>query len=215
MRADGEVVILDDEVTDRRGRHVQPQVVPVIAVVEREPDLRLTPREQQSLPPRVFLHRVDVRAVGDAAHDLRPALAAVLGPVDVRTQIVEMERVDCGIGLVGVRVRRVHDRDLGPRHERGWRDIGPRLAPVARDLDQPVVRASPNGVRIHGARREGVDHAAPRRRSGRCARIATHDLRNFPRLAREIGTDLLPAVASIDRLPHDVGAEIEFVLVRG
>ena len=46
VRADDDVVVVDHEIADRRGRHVQPQRLPVIAVVERDIDLRLACRRR-------------------------------------------------------------------------------------------------------------------------------------------------------------------------
>ena len=57
VRADDQVVVLDDEVADRRRRHVQPQRLPVVAVVERDVDLRLGAGEQQALALRILAHR--------------------------------------------------------------------------------------------------------------------------------------------------------------
>ena len=64
VRADRDVVVLDDEISNRRRRHVEPERRPVVAVVERDPDLRLGPGEQQPFPLRIFAHDVDRRAVG-------------------------------------------------------------------------------------------------------------------------------------------------------
>ena len=46
VRADHEVVVLDHEVADRRRRHVQPQRLPVLAVVERDVDRLLACRRR-------------------------------------------------------------------------------------------------------------------------------------------------------------------------
>ena len=45
---DHQVVVLDDEVADRRRRHVQPQRLPVVAVVERDVDRLLGAGEEQA-----------------------------------------------------------------------------------------------------------------------------------------------------------------------
>ena len=44
VRADGDVVVLDHEIANRRRRHVEPQRLPMVAVVERDPHLRLACR---------------------------------------------------------------------------------------------------------------------------------------------------------------------------
>ena len=97
MRRHHEIVVLDDQIADRRQGHVQPQRLPVVAVVERDVDGPLRAREQQPPPLRILADRVDRRA-GNAADDLRPRLAAVVRAEDVRAQIVEAKRVDRGVG---------------------------------------------------------------------------------------------------------------------
>jgi hypothetical protein len=46
--------------------NVQPQRLPVLAVVERATDRPLRAGEEQPLPPGILADRVDRRAVGDA-----------------------------------------------------------------------------------------------------------------------------------------------------
>ena len=108
MRADDEVVVFDDQIADRRGRHVQPQRLPVVAIVERDVDLRFRSGEEQPLALRILAHDADRRAAGNAVDDLLPRLAAVVRPVDVRVHVVEAERVDRGVG--GQRIEAARDR---------------------------------------------------------------------------------------------------------
>ena len=75
----------------------------VLAIVERHEHGLLAAGEQQAAPLRILAHDVDDAAVGQAAHDLRPGLAAVARAEDVRPQIVEPQRVDGGVR--GVRDR--------------------------------------------------------------------------------------------------------------
>ena len=93
VRADDQVVVLDDEIAHRRRRHVQPQRLPVVAIVERHVDLRLGSGEEQPLALRILAHDADRRAAGNAVDDLLPRLAAVVRAVDVRVHVVEPQRV--------------------------------------------------------------------------------------------------------------------------
>src|SRR5215204_4460156 len=99
--------------------------MPVVAIVERHVDLRLAAREQQPLLLGVFLDGIDRGAVGQPGGDLRPALAAVAGAIDMRTKVVEPDGVHRGVRSERITVRRVDDRDLRPRCNFRWRDILP------------------------------------------------------------------------------------------
>ena len=125
MGADHEVAVVDHEVADRRGGHVQPQRLPMVAVIEGDVDGALGAREQQAASHGVLTHRVHDLIRRDSRHDFRPGLPAILGPKDVRVQIVEPQSIDSGISRLGVEVAGLEDGDLLERlHLRG-RDIGP------------------------------------------------------------------------------------------
>ena len=109
-----QVVVLHDEVAHRRGRHVQPQRLPVRRrrrTTHRPP---LGAGEQQALALRILAHGVHRLAGRNACHDLRPGLAAVVRAVDVRAHVVEAERVDRRVGGQRVEPSRVDDRHLRP-----------------------------------------------------------------------------------------------------
>ena len=116
VRADHEVVVLDHQIADRRRRHVQPQRLPVIAIVERDVDLRFGAGEEQSLALRILAHDADRRAAGNAGDDLLPRLAAVVGAVDVRVHVVEAQRVDRRVGGQRIEAARIDGEHL---HEVG------------------------------------------------------------------------------------------------
>ena len=75
VRRRDEIVVLDDDVPHGRRRHVQPQRLPVSAVVERDIDRALGGGEQQALLLRILTNGVDGLAVGNPGDDLRPRLA--------------------------------------------------------------------------------------------------------------------------------------------
>ena len=115
VRADDEVVVFDDEIADRGRRHVQPQRLPVVPIVERHVDLRLRAGEEQSLALRILAHHADRRAARDAVDDFLPRLAAVMRAVDVRVHVVEPQRVHCRVGRQRIEAARIDDEHL---HER-------------------------------------------------------------------------------------------------
>ena len=131
MRPDDQVVVLDDEVADRRGRQVQPQRLPVVAVVERDIHRALGAGEQQALALRIFATTFTVSPSGMPLVMCVQVFAAVVGAEDMRPQVVEPERVDRRVGAERVGVRRVHERHLRPWRQLGRRDILPGVPAVA------------------------------------------------------------------------------------
>src|SRR5205085_10768582 len=94
VRRCDDVVIVYGDVADRRRGHVLAQRLPRVAVVGREPHLRLAAGEEQAAMFRIFANGIDRRAVGDAANYVVPALAAIARAVNVRMEFVETDRVD-------------------------------------------------------------------------------------------------------------------------
>src|SRR5437764_18394 len=118
VRAGDQIVVVDRQIAHRARRHVQPQRLPPVAVIEGNIDLRLAAGEEESAPLRILAHDVDGPAVGNAVRNVRPALAAVARAIDGRAEIVEAEGVDRGVRLAAIAVRRLEERHLRPRHER-------------------------------------------------------------------------------------------------
>ena len=206
VRRDRDVVVLDDQIAHRRRRKIQPQRLPVFAVVEGRVHAAFGGGVQQSLFLRIFADRVRVLVRRDSAGDRRPGLAAVVRPIDVRTQVVEPQRVDRRIRGERVEMARVDERHLRPRRLRllGRGHVLPMQSAVRRHVDQPVVGARPDDGDIEGRGRQGVNDAALRgpRRVG--AGVLADIRRNVPRLSCQVLADLLPAHAAVDRFPDDV-----------
>ena len=211
MRADDHVVVLDHEIADRRRRHVESQRLPVVAIVERDPDLRFPSGEEQALPPRIFPHRVHGRAAVDAGHDLRPGRAAVARAVDVRPQVVQAKGVHRGVGREGIGVRGIDQRDLAPRPraQPGGGHVLPCRAAIHRHVNEAVVRASPDHALRDVRWRDRIDDAwMPGDRSGRRA-VRAHARRHDAVAAREVGRQLRPAAAAVHGAPDHVAREVE------
>ena len=81
------VVRVKDHVADRRAREIEPQRLPLIAVVEGNVDGRLGAGEEQTLLFGVFTNDMHLTAGAftgrEAICDASPGLAAVMGAVDV------------------------------------------------------------------------------------------------------------------------------------
>ena len=118
------------EIADRGRRHVQPQRLPVIAVVERHVDLRLRAGEQQTFALGILAHHADRRAARDAIDDLRPRLAAIMRAVDVRVHVVEAQRVDRRVRGQRVEPAGIDDEHLHERRQLRRRDVRPVQAAV-------------------------------------------------------------------------------------
>ncbi len=70
----------------------------MVSVVEGDVDSALGSGEEEAFPLGIFADGVDGLVVGKAGDDLLPGLAAVVGAVDIRMQVVEAEAVDGGVG---------------------------------------------------------------------------------------------------------------------
>jgi hypothetical protein len=73
----------------------------VIAVVERDVDLRLRAGEQQTLAFRILAHHADRRAAGNAGDDSFHVLPPSCVRIDVRVHVVEPQRVDAAYAVSG------------------------------------------------------------------------------------------------------------------
>src|SRR6185295_19876470 len=94
---------------------------------------------------RIFFDRIDW-TIRQTTDDLSPRCAAVSRAIDVRLLIVEPDPVNRDVRSVDVEMARVELRDLAPRIDPRWRDVLPRLATIARDVDQTIVRPRPDHV---------------------------------------------------------------------
>ncbi len=207
VRAQAGGVVLHFDIAHGNGGHVQAQRVPVVAVIEGNPDLGIGGSVQQTLLARILANRIGGRAARDAVHDLGPSLAAVVRAPQVRIHVVQAQRISSGVGRPGVEVAGVHVEDARPGFHRRGRDVGPLLAAVHGDLDQAVARACPQDVDVERRRRQSGDGAHGAGRDGRPVFAGIR--RNIPLFAaRQIATDGRPAMSAVGRLP-DSGSRVE------
>ncbi len=71
---DYQAVVLHHQVVHRHGGQIELQLLPVRAIVDRDPDACLSAGIQQALALGIFAHGMDVVAFRNAGRDLRPAL---------------------------------------------------------------------------------------------------------------------------------------------
>ncbi len=176
--------------------------LPVVAIVEGDPDLRVGGGVEQALLARVFADGVGDRAGGDAVVDLGPGLAAVVRAPEVRVHVVEAQGIGGGIGGLGVEVAGIHIEDAGPGLDLRRRDVGPFRAAVGSDLDEAIAGAGPEHVDIERRGRERGDGAQRRGRNRGCVLAGVGG--DVPGLAGQIAADGGPAMAAVGGLPDAV-----------
>ncbi len=143
MCAYGQIVILNNHIAHGAGRHVQPERLPVITVIEGNINGALGCGEQQPAALGVFTDGVHIFVAGNAIDDLRPGLAGVARAQDVRTQVVKAQRVDGGVCGLRVKVAGVDDGNFLERRHVGRRDLTPVRAAIDGEVHASVVRARP------------------------------------------------------------------------
>jgi hypothetical protein len=173
------------------------QRLPMVAVVPRDVDAALGSGEEQAFARGIFADGVDGFVVGQAGDDLLPGLAAVVGAVDIRMQVVEAEAVDGSVGGCLIEMRGVQLGDFAPRSELGRRDVLPVLAAIARDLDQAIVGSGPDQVGVFGRWRDGIDHAAMLAFGGIVGDERAEGRGNSGIFTSQVGADDLPTVAAV------------------
>ena len=199
MRRNVQIVAMHHDVADRRHGHVVLQRLPPRSIVERHIHPQLRRRIQQPLGLRVFLHRVHVSSLRNSRHDLRPALSAIVRAEDVRLHIGEPMPVHRRIRRSCVKVSRFDLRYLAPRCHRRWSHVAPRLAVIARHVDQPIIRAHPHQLRIQRRRSNRVDDAKPIRHL-LIDILRSHHIqatRHLRMKSRQIRADRRPGLAAI------------------
>src|ERR1044072_7278706 len=92
---------MDHEVTNRRRRHVEPQRLPTVSIVERKENCELRSGKQQTTFLWIFLDCVD-RTIRQASDNLLPTRSAILRAIDVRFLIVKANSIYsdvCGVEI--------------------------------------------------------------------------------------------------------------------
>jgi hypothetical protein len=209
MRRDRDVVRHHDEIRHRDHRQVQRQRLPGIAVVVRDVHALLRAGVEHALLVRILAHRVHVVILTDAVRDLRPRRAVVACAEDVWVAIVEQGTLHRRESGAGVERRGVDDADAAKVRHVLRRDVRPRRAAVAGDVNQSVVRARPDRLPIHLARRNREDHAIDLgavhvtrdRAAGRSHRLRI--------VTRQVTRQRRPVLAAVACDPQTLGADVQ------
>ena len=211
MGADGEIVVLNDDVANRRRGKVEAQRLPMVPVVEGNIGGALRPGEEQAFALGILTNSVDVLVIGNAGDNLSPGLAAVTSAKNMRAQVVKAQGVDSRISRIGVAVAGFEDRDFLPCAETSGSDIVPVRAAVGGEPDESVVGSGPYAADVERRWCERVDDAALRRRhlAGENADAGG----DVPCFACEIGADLLPGSATVVGRPEGIGGEVKQVWI--
>ena len=141
-------VVLDLYFAHRNRRHVQPQRMPIAAIIERNPHLGLGSGIEESLLPRIFPDGISDRPRCYAIIDLHPGSTTIVRTPEVRIHVVNAHGV-CGcVRGVSVIVTRFHVEDTGPRLDSGRGHVGPIGSAVHRHLNVSIISTSPNHVHV-------------------------------------------------------------------
>ena len=209
VRRDDEIAVLDGDVVDRRVRQVLPQRLPFRAVVERNVDAVLGAQIQQLRLLDVLANRAREVGRADAVGDRRPGLAVIVGPEDVRLEVVLLIAIRGDISGAGAERRRLNQADAREVAERLRRHVLPVGAAVARHLHVAVVGAGPDDAAVLRGRRDR-EH----RRVGFDAGVVLRDgaaggAHRLRIVAREVRADLFPALSLVGRFPDVLRADVD------
>src|SRR5207237_696448 len=106
VRADGDVVVFDNQIADGRSGQIKSKRLPVVAVIERNVNRTFGSREQQAFALRVFTHDVNDLPVGNSLYDFRPSLSIVSRSINMRSIVINAQSVYRRVSRVVVKMRR-------------------------------------------------------------------------------------------------------------
>src|SRR6266571_2020928 len=89
MCTDNDVFIVDDEIPDRGGGHVEAQWQPVATVVERSVDSPFRAPEEETILSRILTDDIHGSIAGEAGDNLFPRFSRVACFVDMRVHVIE------------------------------------------------------------------------------------------------------------------------------
>src|SRR6185437_14386557 len=205
-----EIAVANLKIGDRYHGKIGLQAFPFLSIVERDVCSSLRTGVKQTAAHGVCAHDAHLIAITDAVHEPGPRATVISSLVDLWRPVTPLVAI-----VRHVRSARVERRYLDRIHEAGAkslrRDICPAVATITCELHQAVVGADPDGIRV--ARRwcdviDSVVHLAARAFIGdrRAARTLVRLL-----VAREVGADRGPVLATVARFEQNVAAVIDDV----
>ena len=208
LRRRDQAAVLDHEVGDRHERQAVGELLPAAAVVEAAPHGALGAAVQQPRHDRVGPDAAREPASVEAAGDLAPRRAEVVGGEEVRPEVVELVARRREVAAA-VHVRVAGDAvDLRPFRQALRRHVGPVRPAVAGHVHAAVVAAGPDGAALP-ALVDGEDRAVVLDagvvlgdRPARRAHLALV-------VARQVGADRLPTLALVAAGEQRLGRGVE------
>ena len=144
VRRHYQIVVLNDQVVNRRNRQIDLQRAPVRSVVERDIDAALGPGVEQTFFLRVFSNCAHKNSVGNSGSDPGPSRSVVAGLVNVGREIVVLMAVNRDVRSAGIVRRRFNQTNAAPFRKTLGRYVGPILPFIPCDLNQAIVGAGPD-----------------------------------------------------------------------
>src|ERR1700733_3036468 len=135
MRRNSKVIAMDNNVAHTRDRHVVLQRLPMLSVVKRNINAKLSSRIKKPLRLRVLLYGVHISPLRNTGNDILPALATVMRPKNIRLVVRDAMPVNRRVSRLYIKMPCLNLRDLAPRRHRRWRHILPALPVVARHVN--------------------------------------------------------------------------------
>src|SRR6266550_6355256 len=94
MRGNDEIVVLDDQVSNRRSRKIQLQWLPMVAIIKRNISTKFGAGEEQAFALLVCAYHVNVSILGNAPVNGGPCLAKVMSAIDVWSDVIHLMTID-------------------------------------------------------------------------------------------------------------------------
>src|SRR5215472_16373582 len=135
MRANHDVVTMNDQISNGSCWKIQTERLPTITVVKRYVDCALSSREKKAFAFRVFANSVDRLIIRNAAGDFRPALASIMCAIDVRMKIIKTKAIHGRVNSVRIEMGCLHLGDLAPGRQFTRRDILPDFPRIVGDMN--------------------------------------------------------------------------------
>src|SRR5258708_23685799 len=130
MEGDNEIMVMKPQVAHGSVGQIELESLPVVTVIEGDPNAFLGAGEQKALADGVFAHGVNGSVVWEASGDESPSLSTIARAINVRAQIIDAKAAHRSVGGLVIKVRGDDLRHLAPRGQFGRRHIFPLGAAV-------------------------------------------------------------------------------------
>ena len=149
-RRDHQIPVLDHKTGHRDVGQVEREAGPLGSVVEGDVDAVLRTGVEQAFSVRVLAHHPHEVVTANAVDDLGPALSIVVGPPGIGSTVVHLIADAGHVGGARAVRRSFDERDAGVLRHVGGGDVVPLGTVAPRYVNEPVVRAGPDGRPVMG-----------------------------------------------------------------